>query len=281
MLTLLIAWIGAAVVALVVMRQGLAAAGSVFLLALLPAGVVAYQGNIIPVSCMLTTAVLALQLRVTRSWATVISTAPFVIVAWTAALLFYGGEYLQHLMALLIDNVTVLQEQWRLVSEQAVSEQRGSQAANGNRFFELYLEQMQAVKQEDLAAGEGLQLMTLTLLSLVTARWWQAKLYNPGGFQQEFHQLRLSRGNIIILVLALLLFFSTELYQAWARFFAVPMIVAGIALAHGIVEIKKLGTLWLVLLYVLVTMLAPLLMMIAIIDSAIDFRGRLAAAKTE
>ena len=35
-------------------------------------------------------------------------------------------------------------------------------------------------------------LFLATVLKLFLARWWQARLYNPGGFQQAFHSLRLS-----------------------------------------------------------------------------------------
>src|SRR3569832_1316830 len=42
------------------------------------------------------------------------------------------------------------------------------------------------------------------MLSLLLARWWQALLYNPGGFRREFHALRLSRG-FAALALAVLL----------------------------------------------------------------------------
>mgnify|MGYP007113695048 CR=1 FL=1 len=38
-----------------------------------------------------------------------------------------------------------------------------------------------------LAAGMFLQLV----FGLLLGRWWQALLYNPGGFRSEFHQLRL------------------------------------------------------------------------------------------
>ena len=40
------------------------------------------------------------------------------------------------------------------------------------------------------------------VLSLLLARWWQALLYNPGGFQAEFHQLRLSVRQAAVLVAA-------------------------------------------------------------------------------
>src|SRR3569623_1035129 len=43
--------------------------------------------------------------------------------------------------------------------------------------------------------GKAVAALVLGLmLRLLLARWWQALLYNPGGFRREVHALRLSRG---------------------------------------------------------------------------------------
>ncbi|MGB1191499.1 MAG: hypothetical protein ACPG3T_01110, partial [Pseudomonadales bacterium] len=115
-------------------------------------------------------------------------------------------------------------------------------------------------------------------MSLLTARWWQAKLYNPGGFQQEFYQLRLSRANILVLVAGLVLFSIIEGYHQWAWLFAIPMIIVGIALVHALVALKQLSRPWLIgfyLLFVTFAPIVPLLMMAVIADSALDFRSRI------
>ena len=58
-------------------------------------------------------------------------------------------------------------------------------------------------------------------------------------------------------------------------------VVAGLALIHGLVARKRLATFWLVGLYVVLLvfmqLIYPLLVVLAIVDGLIDFRGRLAS----
>nr|BFE91891.1 hypothetical protein GCM10020185_24270 [Pseudomonas brassicacearum subsp. brassicacearum] len=62
---------------------------------------------------------------------------------------------------------------------------------------------------------------------------------------------------------------------------SVPLVFAGLALIHGLVAQKRLATFWLVGLYVTLLpfmhLLGPLLVVMAIVDSLIDFRGRMAS----
>jgi len=60
---------------------------------------------------------------------------------------------------------------------------------------------------------------------------------------------------------------------------SVPLVFAGMALLHGLVAKGKLARFWLVGLYVslllFMQLVYPLLVMLAVADSLIDFRGRL------
>lgn len=62
---------------------------------------------------------------------------------------------------------------------------------------------------------------------------------------------------------------------------SVPLVIAGLALMHGLVAQKRLAKFWLVGLYVtlllFMQLIYPLLVVLAIVDSLIDFRGRLAS----
>jgi len=62
---------------------------------------------------------------------------------------------------------------------------------------------------------------------------------------------------------------------------SVPLVFAGLALVHGLVAEKRLGRFWLVGLYVtlllFMQLIYPLLVVLAIVDSLIDFRGRFAS----
>lgn len=267
-LTLLLAWLGCAAVALVILRRGLQAAASVFLLVLLLAAVWAYTGNIIPLSTLLCTSALAVALRTTRSWSIVITLTPFVIMTWAVVLLVFASDYVAQLLVYAEQGLDVFKEQLALAS-----------ANGGNKdVAEQLLAQMPPLTAAHLVGNLAFMQMLLTLMSLLTARWWQAKLYNPGGFQQEFYQLRLSRANILVLVAGLVLFSIIEGYHQWTWLFAIPIIIVGIALVHALVALKQLSRPWLIgfyLLFVTFAPIVPLLMMAVIADSALDFRSRI------
>jgi hypothetical protein len=61
---------------------------------------------------------------------------------------------------------------------------------------------------------------------------------------------------------------------------SVPLAFAGLALIHGLVAQGRLARFWLVGLYVtllpFMQLIYPLLVVLAIVDSLVDFRGRLA-----
>lgn len=131
-----------------------------------------------------------------------------------------------------------------------------------------------------VAAGFFLQLT----VSLLLARWWQALLYNPGGFRTEFHQLRLPRMLSIALLLAVLpMLMQSGTEVTVAEYALILLVVAwfiqGLALAHGIVG--KLGSSsgWLIGIYLLLLFALPhtviVLAMVGIADAWFDFRARL------
>ena len=268
LLTLLLAWLGSAAVAMAILRRGLQASANVFLFVLLLAAAWAYTGNIVPLSTLLCSSALAVALRATSSWSMVITLTPLVIIIWAGALLVFASDYVALLMVYAEQGLEVFKQQLELAAANGGNPERAEQM----------LAQMPPLTAEHLLGNLAFMQMLLTLISLFTARWWQAKLYNPGGFQQEFYQLRLSRANILVLVAGLVLFSSIEGYHQWAWLFAIPIIIVGIALVHALVALKQLSRHWLFGFYVMFITFAPvvpLLMMAVIADSALDFRLRL------
>ncbi len=119
-----------------------------------------------------------------------------------------------------------------------------------------------------------------SLLSVLLARWWQALLYNPGGFRTEFQQLRLHPVAALVSMAATLYCFAgTGNYQFWGNVFALPLLVAGVALMHWVVAARKMGVQWLVLFYMALLLLNPLsvvsVAVIALLDSWLNFRERI------
>jgi hypothetical protein len=119
-----------------------------------------------------------------------------------------------------------------------------------------------------------------SLLSLLLARWWQSTLYNPNGFQAEFHQLRLGPVQTTVCIAAMALCWSQGGdYQTWASLMGLPLLLAGIALVHHTVKTRNAGGQWLVLFYLMLVLISPLtmaLMLVAALDTWINFRARIA-----
>ena len=115
-------------------------------------------------------------------------------------------------------------------------------------------------------------------LALVLGRWWQALLYNPGGFQQEIHNLRMPLPLAAIGMLLWIYCLVSEHYVFWGAVAAFPMLVAGIGLIHWQVAQRGWGRGPLIALYVMLVIaalpLAGFLCGLALIDSWIDIRAR-------
>jgi len=131
----------------------------------------------------------------------------------------------------------------------------------------------------------GASLMLGTALMVVIGRYWQAALYNPGGFGEEFRELRLGLWPAV-LVLGLVLgvaFLDSVLIGQLALVAAAMFIFQGLALAHGLAGRLKWHVGWLVALYVLL-LLPPfspyavaMVTAFGVIDCFADFRARVGA----
>ncbi len=127
-----------------------------------------------------------------------------------------------------------------------------------------------------------------TTINLFIGRWLQALLYNPGGFREEFHQLRLGRGPALAALLVLVLVTVTSGGVAHFASNLLILVVAlfsfhGLALAHGVVAATGARKGWLVALYLLMLFMLPQAMVVlsaaGFADSWVDFRSRLKKAQ--
>ena len=158
----------------------------------------------------------------------------------------------------------------------------------------------QAQQQNEQAAADALGKMLMSLaphmtgmlvaaltlgltLSVFLGRWWQALLYNPGGFGREFHGLRLGRNFALAAVATLAVSMSASGWLGEVAANALIVIGAayllhGLALLHGVVEARKIHVGWLIAVYAL-TLILPqsslLLAAAAFVDSWMDVRARL------
>jgi hypothetical protein len=117
------------------------------------------------------------------------------------------------------------------------------------------------------------------VVGLVLARWWQATLYNPGGFRSEFHELRLPPVMALgLLAAAIGITAIGGDYAFWALIFTVPLGIAGLALVHGVVGRMQWGRGALVGVYLALLLIGWakfILLLMALVDSFVNIRARL------
>lgn len=123
-----------------------------------------------------------------------------------------------------------------------------------------------------------------TVIGLVLSRWWQALLYNPGGFQEEFQTLRLSpKLSLVCLTIFIAGLALGGNYQLWLRLASIPLLIGGLAIVHYVVQHKGFGRQVLVVIYVGLILFGPVLMVLlgalGAADSVMNFRTRLADDK--
>ena len=123
-----------------------------------------------------------------------------------------------------------------------------------------------------------------TVIGLVLSRWWQALLYNPGGFQEEFHMLRLSpKLSLVCLTIFIAGLALGGNYQLWLGLASIPLLIGGLAIVHYVVQHKGFGRQVLVVMYVGLFLFGPVLMVLlgalGAADSVMNFRTRLADDK--
>ena len=124
-------------------------------------------------------------------------------------------------------------------------------------------------------------LVTTSVMSLIVSRWWQSLVYNPGGFREEFHGLRLDAAvaRVLLGIGALGVIFFPE-YALWFRLLPVPLLVSGMALVHYSADALQLNASSVFIMYVGLFMFSPvfalLLVCLGIVDSHWNLRVRLA-----
>lgn len=266
--------LSAAAVALVTLRLGSYQGALVAVTATLASGVLAWVALRAPmfgptalVSLWVPAWMLALVIRRT------VSLPLTVLVAVGAAVLVTAAAYMS-----LGDPV----EYWlSLLREVLLEPLRKSELKPNEAELEQVLKLVARIMTGALAAAGLLN----ALLALLIGRWWQALLYNPGGFGDEFRALRLPKifavASIAVLALAMSGATGAGLVVNLLPLLLVAWILAGLGLAHGWVAARGMSGGWLIVMYVLLLFLLPqlfmpLLIVMAVLDTWLDFRGRAA-----
>ena len=255
-------WFSAAIISLVILRQGMNQGVKVLAWALLPAIAWAAMGQFATLTGLIATTALAWVLRQTVSWhKTLLALLP--VGALIASML---AQLAPQQVAMLTDLVL--------------------------KFISDYLE---AGGQKTVDIGSWKPLVEYGVIGMITwfnlagciiglvlSRSWQAQLFNPGGFREEFHNIRLPAQTALLLIMVALGGASlAPIMLVVAPIATLPLLISGLSLMHGLVGIRQLGRPWLTVFYMLlliVTQLVyPVIILTACLDSLFDFRGRLTA----
>ena len=241
----------AAVVALVTLRKGRNEGLVILLWSMLPAGSSWAMGDISPMFLMTGTFAMAMALRNTLSWQLVLLLATAIGLATQLSLLVQTGYQVQ--LEFMVND-----------SLQAQLNQDAQAQYTAEQIVDL------------LISFYGAYHALMVTICLMIGRWWQSLLYNPGGFQQEFHNLRIDP-RVMTLLLGVILVGLMDIppLDRWLPLFCIVPMLAGLAIAHYMVAKKTMGTPWLVLIYATVLMMAPAIILLGLTDSLLDLRKRI------
>jgi len=136
------------------------------------------------------------------------------------------------------------------------------------------------LEEKVLIPGTALVLAYGVITSLLLARWWQALLYKPGGFREEFHNLRIEPKLVLFsVVLGLALMYVADSGGGMLVFMP-PLVVAGLGYGHWwSSQMKMPWVLWVLYVGILVpqwtAMIMMMVMTIGMLDSILDLRKRI------
>ena len=129
-----------------------------------------------------------------------------------------------------------------------------------------------------MATGNAL----MASLSLLLGRYWQAALFKPGAFGEEFRAFKLPSVLTALLVLvAMLGALNGSEAAAWSALAGIPVTLAGFALFHHIARRQQLGGTFLTVGYVLWIIVDGLkvgVLLAVLLDAFLDL-GRRAKSK--
>ncbi len=276
-LTSLLSYGGAAALALYTLHAGARSTVIVLLGAMLVTGLMTemllHQGLAIAVTSLLLWIpvwLVAVVLRETRSLAmAMLALSALAMVGILLVFVWFGDPsqwWLERLQGLI----------------NSLAEQPGLQIDTGSLMS--FAEQVAPFMTGSLAAGLSFAALTCLMLG----RWWQSLLVKPGALRKEFYALRLnsmlSLLAVAIVALATLKFGGVSaLALQWSLVVMVPFLFVGLAVVHATLANLKAGRLWLVAIYILMSLLPQVMMLVVVIgilDPWLDLRRRTEKSET-
>lgn len=249
-------WLSAAAGSLVLLRRGVLDALSVVMWALLPALLWWYFGDPRVLMVIVGSLLLASVLRRWASW-------EYALLASVALGLLYGWL----LTVSAGDQISTLAAELKKLLPRIL----------GNAYHRLSGEEQKQLGDlvSRMLTGVLAAILQMVVLGcLMLGRYWQALLYNPGGLGKEFAALRLHSPLMLVLVVGMLSPNLAPSLTMLTPVCSVPLAFAGLALIHGLGASKPMLAALYVAALVLFQVVYPVLVVLAILDSLVDFRGR-------
>ncbi len=250
-------WVSAAVVALVILRQGLNKGFNVLLPALLP-GIAWYAAQqeitvfMVVLGCALMAAVLRSSVSLPKSIA--------------------GSTLLGLAVVLLLPNLSPM---WLEVLQKGAQEYSQLLAPEDPHTATMLTPWILPM----LLGGIAALLQLFAIGALLMARSWQSTLFNPGEFSKEFQSFRLPIGYVLLALAVLFMGVSSADLASGIPVVLVPLFIMGISLVHSVVAIKQLSSQWLMAFYISMLFFLPymyaLLILVALLDVLFNIRGKL------
>lgn len=270
----LMAWLGAAIMALITLRKGVREGFLILLWTSIPNAVLAVINPMARMAFLVGIVggnvvvwLLAIVLRETVSWRQVLQ---------VAALLGISAVFIVHISA---DNIT---GHWYQMYSDYM---RNIDKLSSVRLTE---DKWQYMFQNLAKLTTGICVVVLLLINLSNlfiARWMQALLYYPGAIAEELRQIRLSMAFDVLLglnIAAILL--GIDLAWDVLPIVLLVFLLAGISLFHAVIARIKAGWGWIVSFYVLLIVfyeVVPwIVIMAALLDTWLDIRKRLTVNTT-
>jgi hypothetical protein len=163
---------------------------------------------------------------------------------------------------------------------------------NLQSFYELWVYQMGITSQEITPQTQGLLKLLSEVVALwpasmfmqyvfviLVARWWQARAFNPGGFQKEFHNLHFSKVVTTVAAIVIVVGFTlgSPIIRSLGLVAVALLSLHGLSMVHWYCTKRKIGWVLVPFYFVLLIVgwiVVPVLLVLSLVDSFYSLRTR-------
>ncbi|WP_163831760.1 hypothetical protein [Spartinivicinus ruber] len=258
-------WLSAATVALIILRRGWQSGSMILAWGLMPAvGLVVFRQDFSPLITILGASLLAVVLRRSMSWLLTLLVSILIGLAMMLVLLTFQADLLK----------TIADQLHQVLTQAGFYKQLDKQGGAA------ISQQFQALLLKVVAGANAWLHQLLAVAALMLARWWQSALYVPGGFHKELFQLRIPPKLAIAILLIVIVGMNINVGFATVLLIGLtPLFFSGLAMFHSIIALQSNSALGLAVFYLIQVVFAqvmfPFTVLVALLDSFIDFRRRM------